>query len=74
MTIFWKSFFFYLKFFYFSLGSSFLSHFFFKLTMTFLAAIHRMAPAAVKQAATASMKPTAIALTQKRFKSSGTEV
>lgn len=42
--------------------------------MTFLAAIHRMAPAAVKQVATASMKPTAIALTQKRFKSSGTEV
>jgi hypothetical protein len=43
-------------------------------TMTFLTAIHRMAPAAIKQAATASVKPTAVAFTQKRFNSTGSEV
>lgn len=42
--------------------------------MTFLTAIHRMAPAAIKQAATASVKPTAVAFTQKRFNSTGSEV
>ncbi|KAG1147014.1 hypothetical protein G6F37_003723 [Rhizopus arrhizus] len=42
--------------------------------MTFLTAIHRMAPAAIKQAATASVKPTAVAFTQKRFNSTGSEM
>jgi pyruvate dehydrogenase E1 component beta subunit len=43
--------------------------------MTFLATLNRMAPTAVKRVATASIKPTAVALTQRRFNStSGTEV
>jgi pyruvate dehydrogenase E1 component beta subunit len=40
--------------------------------MTFLATLNRMAPSAVKRAATLSAKPTAVALTQKRFSSNGT--
>lgn len=46
-----------------------------QLNMTFLTAVQRMAPTAVKRVATASVKPATIALTQKRFNStSGTEV
>ena len=40
--------------------------------MSFLTTLHRMAPNAVKRAATISAKPTAVALTQKRFSSNGT--
>lgn len=39
-----------------------------------LATLHRMAPAAAKRVATLSVKPTAVALTQRRFNSTGTEV
>jgi pyruvate dehydrogenase E1 component beta subunit len=40
-----------------------------------LATLNRLAPTAVKRVATASIKPTAVALTQRRFNStSGTEV
>jgi pyruvate dehydrogenase E1 component beta subunit len=43
--------------------------------MTFLTAVQRMAPAAVKRVATASVKPATVALTQKRFNSTtGTEM
>ena len=43
--------------------------------MTFLATLNRMAPSAVKRAATTSIKPTAVALSQKRFNSTaGTQV
>ncbi|RCH87072.1 pyruvate dehydrogenase E1, beta subunit, partial [Rhizopus stolonifer] len=43
--------------------------------MTFLATLNRMAPTAVKRAATASIKPSAVALSQKRFNStSGTKM
>lgn len=39
-----------------------------------LATLHRMAPAAAKRVATLSVKPAAVALTQRRFNSTGTEV
>jgi hypothetical protein len=42
-----------------------------KKKMSFLTTLHRMAPNAVKRAATISAKPTAVALTQKRFNSNG---
>ncbi len=42
--------------------------------MTFLATLNRMAPTAAKRVATLSVKPTAVALTQRRFNSTGTEV
>lgn len=43
--------------------------------MTLLATLNRMAPTAMKRVGTASIKPTAVALTQRRFNStSGTEV
>lgn len=39
-----------------------------------LATLNRMAPTAVKRVASLSVKPTAVALTQRRFNSTGTEV
>lgn len=39
-----------------------------------LATLHRMAPAAAKRVATLSVKPAAVALTQRRFNSTETKV